>query len=981
MRGRPSLALVLAVVSARLSSAGDATAPGEMGYHTELSDVHTTCPTAHFDPSFKPDVKEHSVTVNDVHTTTITFWITLDRKKYTEDGFPDIFIDGHKQEYDPLRDLNHTVILNETIGGLEKELKIKVEDPYVRDGLHFTGKTATEYLFHIIQAPEWDLVVQAQNLRVTTDSGDEIQAFDPGKFDPKSDKSVHFYEVKETSCKKDSDSCMIYVEATCSDVATKVVVDGQQRRNGERVGFDMITFTEKVVTIECIYEDEIWTQGETQKRYYSVVLQRDIEFKGHVMVSLLPHEGICDQKLGTDGSEQGFDCRTNVNQPMLIVHATLTHQGEQIFVKYEEDDNMAEVKSGLPIQLQGIGNVMVRLEQGKDITTYPVDIHTAAECGGGMTCPQGTAYKEPSDHVRDHICKKDECDPAVDLPFCCGDRATCQHFDVDDCLEGTMVSESSIRELCKATVCKPDDRDVCCVDKNRCNTFDLELCPEDGYVRADAKKVPCKKMECSDEDVELCCVSASQQTCAWMPPQYCPEGTVVRTVDAWKSYCAGGTCSESDADTCCVEPAKCSTYECPDGLSPKQGAENAHCRVGVCDEKDLGTCCDVGAACSTAKCHRHQVLSSNANALWCSSDPCEEEDEDTCCVDHGNCDDFRSSCPEGESLVHRAEEVLCKQEHCNNDDDMNSCCTKRESCKNFQGKCPEGTLLWHGGLCEHESCTTSVTDKSLCCQPNIGQELEGLVMIQNAGYDKILDTQNRGTVESIVSTAISRHIGCDAHKVEVAVGRGMLGGIYCDFVIHTAGLNETDIADMRTKFQNKIPLLTRLNRRFANLEEVKVDPAKEMQVGFVLLADAMIDAAHGGIYIRGKLVEQDEEDQSWSIMLPGGFVEDGFAENHVHNIDDNSDHIGVDVFVDALTRLFRVAQLIEQGSIDADLKDWVPIPDSPAPPRTVSGGGGVPTWVFIVLIILFVAALLGGVAYLLNARNKNKEDEAKGLLS
>lgn len=326
------------------------------------------------------------------------------------------------------------------------------------------------------------------------------------------------------------------------------------------------------------------------------------------------------------------------------------------------------------------------------------------------------------------------------------------------------------------------------------------------------------------------------------------------------------------------------------------------------------------------------------------------------------------------------------QAQCHNDKDKQNCCTKRESCENFQGKCSEGTALWDGGLCEHESCTTSVTDKSLCCQPLFGQELEGLLIIENAGYSKIVDTDNQGTVESLVSASIAKHIGCHADKVEVAVSTSMLGGTNCDFVIDTNGLNEKGVADMRTKFQNKVPLMTSLDREIAKLAEIQVNPEEEMKVAFVLLSDAMIDAAHGGIYIRGKLVEQDGDD--WSVMLPGGFVEHGFAEHSLHNIDDNSDYIGVDVYVDALTRLFRVAELIEQGSIDADLNDWVPLPEFSVATNSSRNsfgpvghivGGGKNVFV-IVLIILLVIAVLGGVAYLLYARSKKPDDEARGLL-
>ncbi|CAK0891321.1 unnamed protein product, partial [Prorocentrum cordatum] len=65
------------------------------------------------------------------------------------------------------------------------------------------------------------------------------------------------------------------------------------------------------------------------------------------------------------------------------------------------------------------------------------------------------------------------------------------------------------------------------------------------------------------------------------------------------------------------------------------------------------------ASCSTMTCSGNQVLSQSANTLWCSSDPCGEADAEKCCVDAASCDDLRSSCPSGKSLVYRSKEVLC----------------------------------------------------------------------------------------------------------------------------------------------------------------------------------------------------------------------------------------------------------------------------------------------------------------------------------
>jgi hypothetical protein len=568
----------------------------------------------------------------------------------------------------------------------------------------------------------------------------------------------------------------------------------------------------------------------------------------------------------------------------------------------------------------------------------------------------------------------------LDLPFCCDDRVSCETFDEDWCPEGFMVSESKSHELCKMTVCHEDDHDICCEKKQKCDQFDWELCPQDSYVRTDAAKVPCTKVLCSDEDIPLCCVGVSQQTCAWFPPDYCPEDKVVMQVDAFKSYCADGACSESDAGTCCVDAAKCSTYECPHGLQKKTGSANTPCRSDVCDESDMGTCCVVGASCTNMTCHAHSVLSPDAAQKWCATDPCGDDDEETCCVKQGNCDDFQDACPDGQSLVYRAEEVLCRQAACSHDADMENCCTNRDSCANFPGQCPDGSELWEDGLCEHESCSTSVTDKGLCCQPSLGQVLEGLIVMENCVYDKIVETKSRGKVEQIVIEAIAKHVGVKKDLVEVAISASLTGEASIDFMVDTADLDEAKHAVLKEKFENKVSLITTIDRKIRDLKELKKDSAEHIKVSFILVADAMIDASHGGVYVRGKAVSWDGD--SWSVMLPGGFIEDGYSEVHLQSVDDgNSNYIAANVYVDALTRLFRASELIEQGSLDPDLKDWLPLPDVVAQADAENApwkdNHGQLSILSIFLIVLAFAALLGGVVVVLYLRKKSTDDEAR----
>merc|ERR1719356_1778228 len=97
--------------------------------------------------------------------------------------------------------------------------------------------------------------------------------------------------------------------------------------------------------------------------------------------------------------------------------------------------------------------------------------------------------------------------------------------------------------------------------------------------------------------------------------------------------------------------------------------------------------------------------------------------------------------------------------------------------------------------------------------------------------------------------------------------------------------------------------MTSIDRKIGNLTECKIDSSDEVKVGFILAADAMVDGAHGGVYIRGKTLVFDGE--YWSVMLPGGHIEDGYSEVNLKNIhgDDTEENIEEDVYVDALTLL------------------------------------------------------------------------------
>ncbi|CAK0891323.1 unnamed protein product [Prorocentrum cordatum] len=105
------------------------------------------------------------------------------------------------------------------------------------------------------------------------------------------------------------------------------------------------------------------------------------------------------------------------------------------------------------------------------------------------------------------------------------------------------------------------------------------------------------------------------------------------------------------------------------------------------------------------------------------------------------------------------------------------------------------------------SCTEHAADKSLCCLPDLGQEMEGLLLIQNAGFAKLGDTDNKGTVASVVSAAIAEHVGIDEDLIEIALSASLKGdpATNCDFMIELGDLNESVVADIRTKFKNKDP--------------------------------------------------------------------------------------------------------------------------------------------------------------------------------
>jgi hypothetical protein len=897
----------------------EAFAPGQEGYCVQLEAIYSL--DGEFDPPFDPKGTHFKLHIDKIHQKSAELRMRVDVTKYIQGGYPKIFFDGEQQEnYDPLQELTRTFQLDNGIDAVEQDFVIKLEDPFHDENpLHtFKKKPVHEYTITVMQKPEWDKVVRVDAMNITNAAGKPLEAEKP--FNASSERNEYSFQISKDACA--ADKCIISVQVTCSPVATGMKIDGEAVAPGTSHKLDMTNSAMSAVLVGCFYDNDYWTEGVTRERIYTIILKRDIEFKGNVDVHLLPAAGVCDKVVDANGV-QSFDCRSLVDNPKMIVHST---QSSGLSLTSPGADHSMPLTAGIPmtVSVPDSGAYELSFLWGTETLKYSIKLYKPAEClPDTLECPQGQALKEPSTAARDHLCHEDTCTVKDDAPFCCGDRAYCSEFGFP-CEEDEAVIHNAHDVMCEDTICKEKDTPTCCGKKAMCSTYDLG-CPEGQGLRVDADRVMCAGTLCIDEDEKTCCKSTSIPTCESIPLELCPEGKGPQIVDGPHIYCKGdGACDKTDADACCNVRASCSDFfdkfECPEHHLPQDDFQSILCRGDACvngagtaaDPSDAETCCVPQASCSTMDCGNLVVLST-ADKLWCAAKKCAASDEATCCAPPANCLHFESACPEGKSLAYRAGERLCRHEICG-DDDIDMCCVERGSCSGLTGACPSGTHLQADRVCQEKECTTH--DSDLCCELTV-LELRAMMRVNNLDWMKIeVASDLRSQVENIAIKAISAHIGVPVGKVDVMIANTLAGtGVNIQIEIDATQYS-ANVAKIQEAMKNKEAVAQLVEKDLLGRGDLKIDPAVPLEVTFLQLAQAMVDPNHGGLFMDGRV--RSNEDGSWTVQMDLGEDLSGVKTDQMEPISGEGVKVGARVRV--LCPLYMVANWHDKGWLSDDLQ-------------------------------------------------------------
>lgn len=719
-----------------------------------------------FEEQFNPSGEDFAVYVHDIHLKKHVLWFQIQSECYAERGQPKISVDGKEQEdYDPGSPLKVETKLDNGIDAVEQTIEIKVEDPDNVQGL-FLKQNEHTYRVTIKQPPEYNLVVQAENINLTYVDGPQISP-DGHKFDATSPLSSYKYTLKKgDKCKEDS--CKVQLKIRCSSVATNLMVNGKEVENDEVYEIDMSHHILQRVSARCRYENTKWTPSP-RERFYEIVLEReDVTFQGNFSVHLLGLEGDCEK--ATIDTKPGFECRARVDRPRMTFYST-SHQAQLSLILGSNTTRRIENGIPTPVELSGDeNNFQVKLQFGTE-HIYPVRLFKPMLCTKeNLVCPEGQGMKTASQVAIEHMCHSTKCSTEVDAALCCGDRDTCDHypgsckrhtclrFDAEDtmCEETACLASDADQETCCAALarcntyseypqrgadpppgctaheslrhdsgdieCARDvcdlkvDHDVCCRPKAMCETYDYP-CPEGKAVSLDAKNLECLLDVCTkDDDVECCAPKATCDTFTGT----CPAGKVLRH-DAADVMCNGCGCVQEDDSVCCQAISNCSSYDgsCPDGMVKRLDADKVPCARDVCtEEADQEACCQ--AKCGRfdkAMCPDNMVVRHDGGYI-CNNGVGDKCTAHECCHLRAKCSEFEFDCPNGTTRRHDAYYVECAGDICVQEDE-DVCCKPRAKCSTFPAThCPERMVPGRDQrdkLCATDHCGVDMHDALQCC--------------------------------------------------------------------------------------------------------------------------------------------------------------------------------------------------------------------------------------------------------------------------
>lgn len=312
---------------------------------------------------FVPGSEDLEVTVENPDTTDLILTPELDLSKYNLLYTPKITLDGEEIKYSPLNAIEISIPLNENIGPLDQTFHLKIADP--QGGWESEEKT---YNIRVLQPPDFERVVSAQNITVT--AGGKAYDSDP----PFNTHNSNFLFALQDDVKQ------VEINLHCPAVDKKVMINGEEYDVGYKHKLDIEGATATIIA-QCKYWDAKWTNGSEIQRTYVLGFSRNAALHGtHLDLRMLAGQGshgnLCEKNNPLDW-HAGFTCVTDHELASLIVR--YNNSRAEVFLVNNATGIEYRLKYGMPVEVavpKGAGrtNYQLVMRAGLHSRSAPVTI-------------------------------------------------------------------------------------------------------------------------------------------------------------------------------------------------------------------------------------------------------------------------------------------------------------------------------------------------------------------------------------------------------------------------------------------------------------------------------------------------------------------------------------------------------------------------------------------------------------------------------
>lgn len=769
--------------------------PGDDGYWTKLLGLGFSEGT--LKPAFSPDKLDYTLEISSGKSNELLVTPMINTNKYELLYTPQLFFNGKLKKYSPIQNIEFKQPLNATgPGPLDMQMTVQVKDPKSSSGAFGGGENENTYHIHLIQAPDIEKILTAENIVVLgrTETGEAVTTVD----------SYRRTELKnEIRYLVGSNVQHVEVTVTCPTEATSLKYNGRTHQGaGPYIsqGFEGAT---KSILGQCIYKDQKWTNDQEMQRTYVITIARSSNLDDTTLdVRLWPPDqaGECidigpgmkiDTTKGTkcdpvDWSnleagvtpvgcnkyrdmDPGWKCMKGPAGGAASFVGTFNNPHAELLIESKSDGSRYRLWNGIPTEVpipDTFGNAdRLVLEAGKNNKTYTFLYGPPPTCATMSWGTDKFASKVwAAARFVPPLKGSKTSPPALGPPrsWKCPDEKTPKAGYPDTFEEGFAyeVNEDTYHASCNWDPCNPKEDFAFCCRKVRMpcgmattGQWAVEMdCPKDEVFSPGNK---CAQWPCSKDDVKFCCQKKVKGGAAPCTAMQCPADKVLADKAAELS-CVDKACSAADEKMCCQGKAICDSMKCPSGFHKKYNAALFMCAGAQCVVTDRDTCCDAAAYCDEFTCPSvgvggllGWVPKPDAANIPCGGKPCIEWDTGICCNKMGFCASFE--CPVGFYMKADSEHIPCEGggiRNCTQEDDLMKCCQPAARCLE-SNICTAGyhfKLDSVNLLCRSAECQLS--DREVCCDmvnpfkaassvrviPGDGEG--GCKMLENAQYFK-----------------------------------------------------------------------------------------------------------------------------------------------------------------------------------------------------------------------------------------------------